>query len=243
MKYPVKTQELPLSLPDRRIYGKAYIPERGGALSAVILSHGYNSSHEAVSDLARALAETGVFAYCYDFCGGSAGSKSSGSPEEMSISSEISDLRAVIGFIGGMENIADISLYGESQGGFVSALAADGGIRRLYLLYPAFCIPDDWKKRMADGIPDKIELMGMTLSRKFCEGLPEYDVFERISRYKGAVRIFHGDADGLVPLSYSEKAAESFPNAELTVFGGEGHGFSPEARARLIEMICGSLRK
>ena len=244
MKFSVQTKELSVTLPDRSIYGKAFLPEEAGEkLKAVILSHGYNSSHADLADLAHALAETGVFAYCYDFCGGSLRSKSSGSTLDMSIASEISDLKAVINYVKGLEyaDTHSIYLYGESQGGFVSALTADDTIKGMYLLYPAFCIPDHWKTTEEQGIDGSVDFMGMPLSNRFCEGLPRYDVFEHISRYNGRVRIYQGTADKLVPMHYAQKAADSFKNAQLTVFDNEVHGFSTSARQSMIKMICDDL--
>ncbi|MCH5194445.1 MAG: alpha/beta fold hydrolase [Oscillospiraceae bacterium] len=236
MKY--QSNEMIITVQGGTIYGKAFMPEdTEGRLPAVILSHGYNSSHEDLSDLAAALAEHGVFAYAYDFRGGSMRSKSSGKTTEMSIQSEMDDLRAVLSYIDGLDYVDSEKkyLYGESQGGFVSALTADKKVKGLYLLYPAFCIPDNWEGRTIDG---EVDFMGMPLSNRFCEGLPEYDVFEHIKKYEGAVKIYHGDSDKLVPLSYAQKAAESFKNSELTVFGGEGHGFSSSARKKLVDLIC-----
>lgn len=236
MKYQVN--EMIIDVPKGSVYGKSFVPEdTGDKMTAVILSHGYNSSHEDLSDLASALGENGVFAYAYDFCGGSARSKSSGSSTEMSIQSEMDDLRAVIAHIEGLDFVdkEKIYLYGESQGGFVSSLTADEKIKGLYLLYPAFCIPDNWAGRTIEG---EVDFMGMPLSNCFCDGLPKYDVFEHIKKYSGAVKIYHGDSDKLVPLPYAQKAAESFKNAELIVFGGEGHGFSSSARRKLVDLIC-----
>ena len=238
-----QTKEMTISIKNGSIYGKSFMPKDAeDKLTAVILSHGYNSYHEDLADLASALAEQGVFAYCFDFRGGSLRSKSSGSSLEMSIQSEIDDLRAVISHIEGMNCIdrERIYLYGESQGGFVSALTADEKIKGLYLLYPAFCIPDQWEGKNIEGEAD---FMGMPLSSCYCEGLPKYDVFEHIGKYSGDVKIYHGDNDSLVDLSYSQKAADSFKNAVLTMFDGEGHGFSPSARKKLIELICQDFRK
>ncbi len=243
MKYKVSISERPVVLDDRTIFGISFYPEgKTGAVPAVILSHGYNSPHEDITDAAHALAEHGIFAYCYDFCGGSVRSRSSGSSLDMSVMSEISDLNAVISFVQSLDNIdpGNIFLYGESQGGFVSALAADERIKGLFLLYPAFCIPDNWKNRK---ISDSIIFMGMHLSGKFCDGLPDYDVYEHIGNYGGRVRIFHGDADGIVDISYSEKAVKSFKNASLDIFPGEGHGFSSGARKKMIDMMCGELEE
>ena len=236
MNYQIK--EITISIENGSIYVKTYTPEGAdGKLPAVILSHGYNSSHEDLSDLAAALAENGVFACCFDFRGGSMRSKSSGSSLEMSIQSETADLQAVISHIESLDCVdgEKIYLYGESQGGFVSSLVADEKIRGLYLLYPAFCIPDNWAGSTIEGEED---FMGMPLSNRFCEGLPGYDVFEHIKDYSGPVKIYHGDSDKLVDLSYAQKAAESFKNSELTVFGGEGHGFSTSARKKLVDLIC-----
>ena len=238
MKYQVNVSEISVSMGEDSIYGKTFTPDgTDGTIPAVILSHGYNSSHEDLSDLASALAEHGVFACCFDFRGGSLRSKSSGRSTEMSIQSETDDLRAVIAHIESLDfaNKEKIYLYGESQGGFVSSLVADEKIKGLYLLYPAFCIPDQWEGRIIEGEAD---FMGMPLSGCYCEGLPKYDVFEHIKKYSGEVKIYHGDSDRLVPLSYASKAAESFKNAELMVFGGEGHGFSSSARKKLIDLIC-----
>ena len=247
MKYSVNETEMPLILPDRRIFGKAFFPQnKQGKLKTVILSHGYNSSYAYLADLAYALAETGVFAYCYDFCVGSSSSESSGKTTDMTIATETDDLKTVIGFIKALDCVdeSNVYLYGESQGGFISALAAaelKDGIKGLYLLYPAFCIPDDQKARMAQIEQSKaetIELMGMTISKNFGDGIPDGDVFQYVGGYEGKVMIYHGNADELVKLSYSEKLAKSYKNAALFVYEGEGHGFSESARAELRSQIC-----
>ena len=41
------------------------------------------------------------------------------------------------------------------------------------------------------------------------------------------VRLWHGDADEVVPLSHSEHAAATIPDSDLTVFPGEGHLLAP----------------
>ena len=42
-----------------------------------------------------------------------------------------------------------------------------------------------------------------------------------IGAYTGPVLILHGDKDAIVPLRYSERAAQIFPNAELVVKTGK----------------------
>ena len=87
MTYTVK--ELPCKNGENSIFGLAYIPETGGKkVPAAILSHGYNSSHSHILDLAECLAENGIAAYCYDFCGGSSISRSDGKSTDMSVITE-----------------------------------------------------------------------------------------------------------------------------------------------------------
>ena len=46
-----------------------------------------------------------------------------------------------------------------------------------------------------------------------------------MENYPGDVLIFHGTADNIVPISYSERAVTAFPSAELVTIEGAGHGF------------------
>lgn len=239
MNYTVT--ETPCKSGENKIFGVLYLPKQHkDRLPVVILSHGYNSSYSHVLDIAQSLAERGFAAYCYDFCGGSTLSKSGGSSADMSIETEISDLKNVISMISccSFADTERIYLYGESQGGFVSALTAaqmTDRIAGMALLYPAFCIPDNWISEDPEKMTEPVEFMGMKLSRKFREGLPEYDVFEAVSRFKSPVLLLHGDNDKLVDISYSEKLCSVLENCRLEVYENEGHGFSPKARKRMRE--------
>lgn len=217
------------------LYAQKLTPEKESG-KLVILSHGYNSTYEKLLDMCAALAKKGHAVICYDFSGGSVNSKSEGSSLDFSVETQIRDIETIIN-APESKGYDSVVLYGESQGGFVSALEAAAhpeGFAGAALLYPAFCIPNDWKDRET---PDKFGFMGMELSRKFIEGLPQYDVFEKIKCFEKPVLIMHGDKDPLVRLSYSEKAAESFKNARLEVFPGESHGFRTAARLRAISMV------
>lgn len=231
------------------IFGLLYMPAGyKEKLPAVILSHGYNSVHTDLLDMVRCLAERGFAAYCYDFCGGSSVSKSGGSSLDMSVETEISDLKAVIKMIS-ESSFADkgrIYLYGESQGGFVSALAAaqmPDDIAGTVLLYPAFCIPDNWRGIDPEAMTEPVDFMGMKLSKKFFYGIPEYDVFEASGKFHGPVLIHHGNNDGLVDLSYAEKLHKHIPQSVLEVYEGEGHGFAPAARKLMCEKTADFLEK
>lgn len=86
MTYEYKSQELYARREDHQIYGVIYIPEGAGEkMPAVIFSHGFGGNYQVEIPYAQALARRGYVVYCFDFCGGSPGSKSDGSTLEMSI--------------------------------------------------------------------------------------------------------------------------------------------------------------
>lgn len=221
----------------KNIFGKLYIPDtKAKKYPTVILSHGFNSIGDDMADIALTFAENGFLAYTFDYCGGSTRSHSDGKTTEMSIISEQNDLKAVIDMMSELD-ISDsrqIYLYGESQGGFVAALTASEmpeRIAAMILLYPAFCIPDQWLSKDPESMAKPFAFMrDMLLSKKFYDDVPRYDVYDRVSRYNSPVMIFHGDSDELVALSYSEQLKTTFPNAKLKVIKGAGHGFYGDDR-------------
>lgn len=226
------------------IYALVHSPAEGKSdkLPVVILCHGYNCTLESVSDYAEALASLGFIAVSFDFCGGCTRSKSEGSPLDMSLKTEISDLMAVVAAARELPEADEnrVFLYGESQGGCVAALAAGErpeDFAGIALMYPALCIPDDWRRLTKDGTPDALEVFGMTISKKFAEEVPREDIYSLISRFEKPVLIFHGDRDEIVDISYSVRAEKSYKNARLSTYIGEGHGFSPRTRAAALARI------
>lgn len=231
--YEYETQEFYAQRDENRIYGMLYIPkEAGEKMPAVIFSHGFGGNHQVGAQYARVLAEKGYVVYCFDFCGGSPDSRSDGSTLEMSVFTEQADLEAVIRMMQEQSFVDsnNIFLMGTSMGGAVSAItaAAHGEeIRGAILLYPAFVMVDDVKERFerAEDIPDSFYHMWMTVGRVFAEDLLDYDIYEAIAAYDKDVLLIHGVADGIVPLSYSERAVEVYPSARLEVLPGAGYGF------------------
>lgn len=69
----------------------------------------------------------------------------------------------------------------------------------------------------------------------------DYDIYEAISAYDKDVLLIHGDADDIVPLSYSEKAVDVYGSARLEVLPGAGHGFygkdAEQAVAWMLEYL------
>lgn len=245
MPYSYKIRERSVEIPGGIIFGVEYIPfTENKKPPCVIMCHGYNSSHMDLEFGSRALAESGICAYCFDFCGGSTRSRSSGSSINMSIASEQRDLKAVIRSVLTLEYVDRdrLYLYGESQGGYVAALTAAemfGTVKALFLIYPAFCIQDDWLKKDLSACDKPFEFMGMTVSKKFYDGLPRYDVYSRMSGLCTPTLIFHGDCDKTVDISYSQRLIKVMPNAKLTVIEGAGHGFEISEQRKVMESVIG----
>lgn len=231
--YEYMTEELYAERDGNNIYGVMYIPQNAGErMPAVIFSHGFGGNYQVGTQYAEALAAKGYAVYCFDFCGGSPGSRSDGSTLEMSIFTEQADLEAVIAMLQGLDYVDSDNLFlmGTSQGGAVSAITAAANkeeIKGAILLYPAFCLVDQTKERFdsVEDIPDTYFSLWMTVGRAYAENLLDYDIYEVIQNYDKDVLLIHGDADSIVPLSYSERAVEVYESARLEVLPGAGHGF------------------
>lgn len=160
-----ETQELYAKRDENQIYGLLYTPKDAGKeMPAVIFSHGFGGNHQVGAQYAEALAREGYVVYCFDFCGGSPGSRSDGSALDMSIFTEQADLEAVI----------LIHMMQEQPFVLVD------------------CIKEQFET--VEDIPDTYYLMWMTVGRAYAENLLDYDSYEAISTYDKDVLLIHGDA-------------------------------------------------
>ena len=233
----------------RCLVGTVYKPDLEQPVPMVVFSHGYNGSGADFAYSSEYLAKKGISSLCLDFCGGSGKSRSQGKTTEMTIFSEVEDLCAALEEAREWKWVRKdaMFLFGGSQGGFVSALTAEAYpdmVCGLILLFPAFCIPDNWNKRFSSSneIPNTMEFWGMELGKSFFESLLGYNVFDHIGSYKGNVLILHGNQDTVVDLSYSRKAASLYPHAQLEIFPGEGHGFTEKGTRKATRMVCGFIK-
>lgn len=233
--YEYTVEDMPAEVDGHSIYGRIYLPTGiDEPMPAVIFSHGYGGSNSTGTPYAQELAQKGIIAYCYDFRGGSNSSRSDGSPLEMSVFTEKADLEAVLAMIQSLDNVDtdNIFLMGTSQGGMVSAMAGAAHpdeIKGMMLLYPAFCIPENARERFPsiEEVPETISFFSwLTVGRNYVTDVWNYDVYADVTTYDKDILILHGDRDGIVDISYSERAAEQYPSAELEIISGAGHGFS-----------------
>ena len=220
-----------------------FVPESEGITPCVILSHGFNSCIGEVQDVAEVLAEHGIYALCYDFNGGGNKGSSTGKTTDMSVLTEQDDLREIAGYVKSRPQTGKIYLYGESQGGFVTALTAPEMeyAEGLYLVYPAFVIPDDWLSKDPETMKGEFDFMGVKLSKTYFDGVPRYDVLAKAAEFKKGIRIWHGSKDDIVDPEYSLRLIKLCDNCELTVVSGLGHWFPPELRKRIGTEIAESI--
>ena len=217
----IRTSDFSCINQDKTIRGVEYLPA-GEKLPAVIMSHGFGGCQAEMSDWAERLAEMGLAVYTYDFCGGGRGI-SDGDTADMTVLTEREDLATVLAYVQALPYTDNdrIVLWGFSQGGFVSALAAariGEQIRGLILIYPAFCIPDDGRAGVMPGtpgfdpdhIPEILMAGGMRVGKAYVEVSQKIDIYREIVKYRGNVLIVHGLSDAMVNYNYSVHAYRAY---------------------------------
>lgn len=247
------------------IRGTEYRPQ-GENLPIAIVSHGFMANQETTRNYAIFLAELGYVSYCYDFCGGCVmKGKSDGPTTEMSVLTEMKDLKAVIDYARNLSytDADSVTLMGCSQGGFVSALVAakqEVAVEKLVLFYPALCIPDDaraGKMMMAkfdpNNIPERLKCGFMKLGRCYVADVIGLNAFEEIKKYPGEVLIVHGTKDKVVAPSYAKNAYEAYLSTKpedmdekkrvtLHYIENGAHGFSRKHDVIALELLDNWLR-
>lgn len=235
-------EELIIPAGDRTIYGKIYYPTATEKCPAVILSHGYNGCHTDFLKECKYFSDNGFIAYTFDFCGGSTRSRSSGASTDMTIFTEKEDLLAIIDHLLGMKEVDESRLFllGGSQGGLVTALAAEeraDQVRGMVLYFPAYNIPDDWRRnyQSVDQIPEVVDFWGLKLGKNFFVSMREFVSYDHIGGFQKEILILQGDKDAIVPVAAVKRAAKIYEQAELVILPGEGHGFSPAGGKTAME--------
>lgn len=228
----------------QKIWGVAYIPKLDqNRFPLVICSHGLGGSYTSCMEYAELLASHGFSTYCFDFRGGG-GRHSDGKMTEMSLITEATDVQTIIedakswSFV----NPEKIILLGESQGGAASAIAAARSfedVKGLILCYPALLVHDAVHEQFdsLDEVPDSFFFNWLTVGRPYVADVWDYNVYEEIGNYEKPVLLMHGDRDGVVPISYAERAREVYADVQYHVIHGGGHGFYGKALDEAAKLI------
>lgn len=213
------------------------------------MSHGFMSNESMCMNYAKLLAEIGYACFTFDFNGGGPISRSEGKTEDMTVLTEKADLLSVFSYVSDLPFIdsSNISLLGCSQGGFVSAITAvqlQDKIKKLIMLYPALCIPDDARKGQLmvykfdpNNIPDLLGTKPMKLGGNFARAVINMDAFSEISGFNGDTLLIHGTKDSIVDISYSRRAKDFYPNIRYQEIDGAGHVFFGEHDQQAKDII------
>ena len=236
-------EEITCEINNQKIYGLTITPDNiEGKIPTVILCHGLTANYKRMMDCAELLKNYGIGSYIFDFRGGSDITISDGETEDMTVYSEVDDLNAVIDMVKTLDFVDTDKLYllGHSQGGLVTALVANNrveDIESIFLLSPAFNIPDCAEKVPLPEEGEVLNLVCGQASRKYFEDARAINLFEDVTGFNKSVYIFHGDLDDFVPLSYSEKACDAYDNAELNVLEDEGHTFNFRSENFIVKRV------
>ena len=237
------TKELWIENGSRRIFGELFTPQNAKANGPVaIIAHGFNGTFDFGRNYFDVMGRKGYHCYTFDFPCGSVRSRSDNNTLNMSILDEVSDVKAIVNHFR-KQGHQHIVLIGESQGGLVSALTAaelKDEVSQLVLVFPALCIPDNWRQRYprVEDIQDVTELWGVKMGRRFFEEIHDMSAFDIIGRYRGPVLIVQGDADRVVSLDDSRRAQQLYrPGTRLHIIPGAGHGFKPNEFQQEMEQL------
>ena len=225
----------------KNLYARAFVPDASGRVPLVIFSHGLGANVEHEEDVQKTLAKAGIAVFSLEFAGGSSSSApmSEGLTTEMSVLTEVQNLKDAIRIASGME-YADpqkIYLMGSSQGGLVTALTSEEvtNIAGLFLFYPAFSLPDDIRSSFPkiDEVPETFNLLGTKIGKKYIADIYNMDAYANLDKLGMPVHIYHGKDDNIVPLTASKKALKTLPNARLTTLEDTGHALTPEQQTQI----------
>ncbi|KXT72339.1 Lysophospholipase L2 [Streptococcus sp. DD10] len=223
-------------------------------LPTIVISHGFNNTHDMYRSYMQALAKQGFLVYGFDFYGGSRRSKSGGQDMlQMSIQTELTDLSQVMDKLRSESfvNPKQMSLIGVSQGGVVASLYAStypDHVHKLALIFPAFVLFDDVKETYQElgspafeNLPDSLTHHGSTLGKIYLIDALDGDAPTIQEKITAPTLIVHGTNDTIVPYRYALEASQTIPNSQFVTVEGGGHWiddtFSQTALPALQEFL------
>ena len=223
------------------IYARAFVPDIEGRVPLVIFSHGLGANAWHEEEVQKTLAKAGIAVFSFEFAGGSssAAPMSEGLTTEMSVLTEVQNLKDAIRIASGLEYVDPQKIYlmGSSQGGLVTALTAEevSNIAGLFLFYPAFSLPDDIRSSFPklDEVPETFNLLGTKIGKKYITDIYDMDPYANLEKLAIPVHIYHGKDDNIVPITASQKAMKRLGNARLTTLDDTGHALTPEQQAQI----------
>lgn len=198
-----------------QVVGMLHVPQRRkGRRPGVVFFHGFTGSkvesHRLFVKMARALAGAGFVVLRFDFrgCGDSGGDFST-----MTISRELADARAALGYLRGRAEVdrSRIGVLGLSMGGLIAAimLGEDPSLRVGALWAPVSNLREQIRRKETPEFRRQLREMGcvdyggMAVGQGFFKDV-DHDPLKTIRRTNAAVLLVHGTEDETVPPSASD---------------------------------------
>lgn len=229
----IKQVEIPVIHNNKtyQLRGILNIPEECHDL--VVMFHGYtghkNENGYLFKYLSWELANLGIGSLRCDFMGSG---DSDGYFKEMTFFTELNDARAIIEEAYKLNNYKEIIVLGFSMGGAVASrvsLEYLDKIKKLILLSPAGNMPKllkDVFMQNPSNVNEYIDMGGYELSKKIMINFTDYDMYQNIVNFTKPVLIIHGECDQSVPISYSVKYHELYPNNEFYTIPDSPHCYT-----------------
>lgn len=217
--------------------------EAGQRLPVVIICHGFGSDCQRplLKAIADDVVEQGMIAVRFDFngCG-----QSDGLFQNMTVPSEISDLKHVIDWVRQQSWCENISLVGHSQGGVVVSMTAGelgaSQIKCEALLAAAAVLRDDAIRGTTQGanydpynlagdyveLPPRMDGQTLKVGKNYIHTAMTLPIYETAANYTGPVLILHGTHDRIVPYTYSERYHSVLPQSQIRLIPDETHTFT-----------------
>lgn len=225
------------------------VPDRTGAVPAVVLIHGTGSDKNEVGNmfgrLASALEWRGIASIRFDFAGCG---DSPASPLELTFKGEVGDLDAVFDCARGSAAIdaRRIALLGFSQGARVAAdlMGRRGDEIPAAVFWSGACqqgvhdIFETWRDTYyADAVKNGYAVLPSTwrddlwLTKDWFDEIGASRPLDCLARYKGAMLAIAGELDDLVPCAHAAEIAGAVAGGDAAscVFKGVGHTYNAGA--------------
>ncbi len=187
---------------------------------AIIICHGFKGGKEEplLEELAKKLFQRGFSAFRFDF--GNGMGESYGRMEDITVTQELGDLKAVADFVYNNPNVikAGIGLAGRSLGGMLAILyaAMDARIRAVSPLAPVLRLDITpainqglpfmlkWKKQGFQIFHSYSRNIDVSVKYSFYDDGKRYDSSEAARNLKIPVFLVHGSRDEAVPAEHSK---------------------------------------
>lgn len=218
--------------------------KEGEKYPVLILLHGFNSTYAEYNLYIPYFIQSGFACVMFDFRGGAqSGGKSDGKIFNMTLDTEISDVKAVAAFVE-KQNFVDTDnmiLVGHSQGGLIAALSAASDelvdkFNGMLLLAPGFSIITKNGAQYFDGtkkIPSMSIMLNVQLGGDYIRSLIAHkDLYVEITSFNKPVKILLGTSDVLFSEDDMQEAIEAYgENVSYEAVDGGNHDFSAEVIA------------